>query len=112
MERIVKLGDNPKISVIIPVYGVEKFIEKCVVSLLEQTYSNLELLFVDDATPDRSVEIIQRYGERTPGFGSSGMKKTRVCSGPGLRVWRPPPATILPSWTVTTMYPATGSGFC
>ena len=64
MERIVKQGDNPKISVIIPVYGVEKFIEKCVVSLLEQTYSNLELLFVDDATPDRSVEIIQRYGEK------------------------------------------------
>lgn len=54
---------EPKISVIIPVYEVEKFIRRCVESLMCQTYSNLELLFVDDASPDCSVEIIQTYAD-------------------------------------------------
>ena len=66
MEKSFKRGETSKISVIIPVYGVEKFIEKCIVSIAAQTYSNLEILFVDDATPDRSVEIIQRYAENDP----------------------------------------------
>lgn len=57
---------EPKISVIIPVYGVEKFIERCLYSLTHQTYRNLEILFVDDASPDRSAEIIREWAEKDP----------------------------------------------
>ena len=48
-----------KISVIIPVYGVEKYIEKCISSVVNQTFKNLEIIVVDDGTKDRSIEIIQ-----------------------------------------------------
>lgn len=47
-----------KVSVIIPIYKVEKFIERCVRSLMEQTLQEIEYIFVDDATPDSSVEIL------------------------------------------------------
>lgn len=44
------------VSIIIPVYGVEKYIERCANSLFAQTYSNIEYVFVNDCTPDRSIE--------------------------------------------------------
>ena len=55
-----------KVSVIIPVYGVEKFVERCVRSLMEQTLVGVEYIFVDDATPDHSMEIIKRVLEEYP----------------------------------------------
>lgn len=48
-----------KVSVVIPVYKVEDHIERCVRSLMEQTLEDVEFLFVDDASPDRSMEIVQ-----------------------------------------------------
>lgn len=56
----------PKVSVIVPVYGVEKYIERCARSLFEQTLDDLEYLFIDDCTPDRSVEILQAVLEEYP----------------------------------------------
>lgn len=50
----------PKVSVIIPIYGVEKYIERCARSLFEQTLDDIEYLFVDDCTPDKSIEILER----------------------------------------------------
>lgn len=55
-----------KISIIIPVYGVEKFVERCAISLFEQTLNSIEYIFVDDATPDKSIEIITNVLERYP----------------------------------------------
>ena len=46
------------VSVIVPVYNVEKYIDKCVESLLNQDYKNIEVILVDDGTPDRSGDII------------------------------------------------------
>ncbi|WP_288790683.1 glycosyltransferase family 2 protein [uncultured Elizabethkingia sp.] len=61
---------KPLVSVIIPVYNVQDYIEKCVRSLFEQTYSNIEYIFVDDCGQDRSMEIlntlIKSYPEREP----------------------------------------------
>lgn len=54
----------PKISVIVPVYKVEKYIERCVVSLFEQTLNNIEYIFIDDCTPDNSFEIIKSLMEK------------------------------------------------
>ena len=57
-----------KVSVIVPIYKVEGFIERCVRSLMEQTLREVEYIFVDDATPDGSIqvleELIARYPER------------------------------------------------
>jgi len=49
-----------KVSICVPVYGAEKFMEKCARSLFEQTYDYIEYVFVNDCTPDRSIEIIRQ----------------------------------------------------
>jgi glycosyltransferase involved in cell wall biosynthesis len=49
----------PKISVIIPVYKAEQFIEKCARSLFEQTLDDIEFIFIDDCTPDNSIDILK-----------------------------------------------------
>ena len=56
----------PIISVIVPVYGVEKFVEHCAVSLMEQTLDGVEFIFVDDCTPDNSIDIIRDVISRYP----------------------------------------------
>ncbi|WP_198330390.1 glycosyltransferase family 2 protein [Psychrobacter cibarius] len=48
---------TPLVSIIIPVYKVEKYIEKCMQSLLDQTYDNFEALVVDDGSPDSSITL-------------------------------------------------------
>lgn len=52
--------ENIKVSVIIPVYNVELYIERCVRSLMEQTLDNLQIIFVNDCSPDNSLNIIKR----------------------------------------------------
>ena len=49
-----------KVSVIIPVYGVEKYIERCVIALFKQTLDEIEYIFIDDCTPDNSIRIVQK----------------------------------------------------
>lgn len=56
----------PLVSVIVPVYGVEKYIERCARSIYEQTYENLEIIFVNDCTPDKSIEILNNIINKYP----------------------------------------------
>lgn len=49
-----------KVSVILPVYGVAAYIEKCAQSLMNQTLQEMEFLFVDDHGPDNSIELLKR----------------------------------------------------
>lgn len=56
----------PKVSVIVPVYGVEKYIERCARSLFEQTLDDIEFLFIDDCTPDKSIDILKQVLEDYP----------------------------------------------
>lgn len=51
---------SSKVSVIIPVYNKEKYIEQCLKSVINQTYTNLEIIIVDDASTDLSLEIVKR----------------------------------------------------
>ena len=55
-----------KVSVIIPIYKVEKFIERCVRSLMEQTLQEVEYIFVDYSTPDNSIQILQSVLKEYP----------------------------------------------
>ncbi|NJR40477.1 MAG: glycosyltransferase family 2 protein [Leptolyngbyaceae cyanobacterium CSU_1_4] len=52
-----------KVSVIIPVYNVEPYIAQTLESVLAQTYTNLEIIIIDDETPDRSIDICRRYSD-------------------------------------------------
>ena len=52
---------NDLISIVMPVYNCEKFLNETIVSVLKQTYDNWELLLIDDASTDRSAEIIYKY---------------------------------------------------
>ena len=56
----------PKVSIIVPVYGVEKYIERCARSLFDQTLDDIEYLFIDDCTPDKSIEILKNVLEEYP----------------------------------------------
>ena len=53
-----------KISVIIPVYKVEKYLKKCVESVINQTYTNLEIILVDDGSPDKCPSICDYFEEK------------------------------------------------
>ena len=55
---------NPKMSIIIPVYDVELWLRKCLDSLLNQTYSNIEIILIDDGSTDRSGEICDEYSRK------------------------------------------------
>ena len=54
----------PKITVIVPVYGVEKYLRQCVDSILTQTLNDIEVVLVDDGSPDGCPAIIDEYAER------------------------------------------------
>lgn len=55
-----------KISVIVPVYNVEKYLEKCIESIINQTFEKYEIILVDDGSTDSSCEIVDYYGEKYP----------------------------------------------
>lgn len=73
-----------KVSVIIPVYGVEKYIRETVASVLQQTYDNFELIIVDDESPDQSIAICQQFQDprikivRQANRGLAGARNTGI----------------------------------
>ena len=52
---------QPKISIIVPVYNVEKYLKQCLDSIVNQTYKNLEIIIVNDGTKDNSMKIVEGY---------------------------------------------------
>ena len=54
----------PLITVIIPVYNVERFLSKCIDSVLNQTYKNTEIILIDDGSPDNSPKICDEYAKK------------------------------------------------
>ena len=54
----------PKISVIVPIYKVEKYLNRCVDSILHQTFTDFELILVDDGSPDNCGKMCDEYAEK------------------------------------------------
>ena len=83
--------EYPLVSVIIPVYNVEKYLERCINSLLDQNYSNLEIILVDDGSTDNTgglcdelsdrSEIIRAYHKDNGGLSDARNFGLRVANG-------------------------------
>lgn len=76
---------NPKISVVMPVYNREKYLKESIESILNQTFTNFELIIVDDQSTDSSWQIIQEYANKDPRIvaikntGKKGCYPARNC---------------------------------
>lgn len=65
---------TPKVSILVPVYGVESFIERCAKSIFEQTFKDIEYVFVNDCTPDNSIRVLENTLEKYP----DRLKQTKI----------------------------------
>lgn len=63
-----KCAKQPLVSVIVPVYKVEAYLRTCVDSILEQHYENIEIILVDDGSPDRCPMICEEYAKKRPAY--------------------------------------------
>lgn len=54
----------PKISIIVPIYNVEKYLPRCIDSILAQTFTDFELILVDDGSPDNCPQICDEYAKK------------------------------------------------
>ncbi|MBW7461410.1 glycosyltransferase, partial [Paenibacillus sepulcri] len=55
---------KPKVSIIVPIYNMEKYLSRCMDSLLHQSYVNLEVIAVNDGSQDMSLAILERYARK------------------------------------------------
>ncbi len=79
---------KPKISVVVPVYNVEKYIEDCIKSITEQTLKEIEIIFIDDYSLDASIKIVEnyaKYDKRIRIFYNSSNLGTGLSRNTGLR---------------------------
>ncbi len=99
---------TPKVSIIVPIYGVEKYIHQCVDSILAQTLKDIEILLVDDGSKDRCPEIVDEYAKKDKrivaihkpngGYGSAVNKGLEAANGEYIGIVEPD------DWIDTTMY--------
>lgn len=83
--------NNPLLSVVIPIYKAERYLRRCLESVLSQSYTNIEVFCVDDGSPDHSAEILEEYAARdkrlkiihqsNQGQSAARMAGLRNCSG-------------------------------
>lgn len=64
LKPTTRASQSARVSLIVPFYGVETFIEECIRSVLRQDHDDLEIIFVDDASPDGSRAIVERYAQK------------------------------------------------
>lgn len=55
--------NTPKISIIVPIYNTERYLDKCLQSLVDQTFRDIEIICINDASTDSSLEIIQKWAK-------------------------------------------------
>lgn len=82
---------NSLVTIVVPIYNVEKYLEKCLNSIIKQTYKNLEIICVDDGSPDNSIEILNIFAKkdsrikiiRQENQGLSGARNTGINNATG-----------------------------
>lgn len=74
---------NVAISIIIPTYNVEEYIDECLISLLSQTFQNFEIIIIDDSSTDNTLSIIRKYQKMD--YRIKFVEKTRKCGSGGSR---------------------------
>lgn len=60
------MNKNPLVTIVVPMYRVEQYVGQCIESLISQTYKNLEIILIDDGSPDKSGEIADAYALKDP----------------------------------------------
>ena len=65
----------PIISIIVPVYKVEKYLDRCVESLVRQTFNDIEIILVDDGSPDNSGKMCDEWAKRDERIRRKFLKK-------------------------------------
>lgn len=58
------MSEQPLISVIVPVYKTEKYLDRCIQSIVDQTYKNLEIILVDDGSPDNCPAMCDAWAAK------------------------------------------------
>ena len=71
---------KPIISIIVPVYNVENYLERCMDSLINQTLADIEIICVNDGSKDRSLEILQEYASHDSRIRVFDQANRRICS--------------------------------
>lgn len=121
MEEVISMniGLNSKmvtVSIIVPVYGVEKTISRCALSIFNQSFTDWEAIFVNDCTKDRSIEILQEIIDNNPvvknkvkivshthNRGLSAARNTGIQYARGEYLYHIDSDDYLPSWTLEEM---------
>ena len=93
----------PKISVIVPVYNVAPYVGECLSSLVHQTFTDFEIIAVNDGSTDGSLAVLREFERSYPMVHvidqpNSGVSRARQA------VWLRQKASSSPLWTVTTMW--------
>ena len=81
----------PKVSVIVPVYNVENYIERCATCLFKQTLDDVEYIFIDDCSPDRSIELLRNIISQFPNRSGS-VRIVKMPTNSRQAQARPPPS--------------------
>lgn len=93
----------PRLSVIVPIYNVERYLPACLDSLAAQTFGDLEVLMVDDGSPDDSASIAADYAARDPRFKLIRKENAGLGAARNTGMTRLAPSrSTSPSWTATT----------
>ena len=83
-EKVNSVRNRPLISVVVPVYNTEQYFERCIESILDQSYKNLEVIVVNDGSPGNISELIQKYKKDSrvnfiDNKDNRGLLRARVC---------------------------------
>ena len=69
------MNQQPKVSVIVPIYNVEPYLDRCMQSLIHQTLKDIEIILVDDGSPDRCPQMCDEYAQKDSRIKSHSQKK-------------------------------------